>query len=87
MSNVENSWNCWFDLYQNHGLSSNNDFSFESLSLKARKNEVEIRNLIECHIRDSAARVKHMHWMETQMKNGARITEKDVALKLEEIQG
>ncbi|RNA02064.1 Xaa-Pro aminopeptidase [Brachionus plicatilis] len=55
-------------------------------SLKARKNPTEIENLKKCHIRDSAARVRHMHWMETQLKNGNKIDEKQAAKKLEEIQ-
>lgn len=55
-------------------------------SLKARKNSVEIENLKKSHIRDSAARVRHLFWMETQIKNGNKITEKDAAKKLEDIQ-
>lgn len=55
-------------------------------SLKARKNPTEIKNLKNCHIRDSAARVRHMHWLEAQMKLGKTLSEKQAAKKLEEIQ-
>lgn len=55
-------------------------------SLKARKNPVEIKNLKYCHIRDSAARVRHMYWLETQMKLGKTLSEKQASRKLEEIQ-
>lgn len=37
-------------------------------------------------IRDSAARIKHMHWLENTVKNEVKVTEVSSAEKLEEIQ-
>ncbi|CAF0783175.1 unnamed protein product [Brachionus calyciflorus] len=55
-------------------------------SLKARKNDVELKNLRKCHIRDSVARIRHMYWLENELEKGTVITEKTSAAKLEEIQ-
>lgn len=55
-------------------------------SLKAVKDKVEIENTRRCQIRDSAARVRHMHWLEMEMKKGTLITEMTSANKLIEFQ-
>lgn len=55
-------------------------------SIKARKTATEITNIRACQIRDSAARIRHMHWLEEKMKNGEVVTEMTSADKLEEIQ-
>ena len=37
-------------------------------------------------IRDSVARVRHMYWLENEMKKGTKLTEKSIAKELEKIQ-
>jgi hypothetical protein len=37
-------------------------------------------------IKDSAARIRHMYWLETEMTKGTKITEKSAAGELEKIQ-
>lgn len=55
-------------------------------TLKAVKSKVELENLRRCHLRDSAYRVRHMFWLEEQMKSGAGLTEITSQDKLAEIQ-
>lgn len=55
-------------------------------SIKSVKTETELKNFRECQIRDSAARIRHMNWLETEMNKGSIITEMTSADKLESIQ-
>ena len=43
-------------------------------------------NILLKQIRDSAARIKHMYWLEEEINKGSLLTEVSVADKLEEIQ-
>ena len=53
-----------------------------SILYKALKNEVEIKNIINAHIKDGAAVTKYMHWIKTTVGK-ERITEISAADKLE----
>ena len=44
-------------------------------ALKARKNGVEVNHLSDTLVRDGAAMVSFLHWLETQVASGKRITE------------
>lgn len=53
-----------------------------SILYKALKNEVEIKNIINAHIKDGVAVTKYMHWIKTTVGK-ERITEISAADKLE----
>jgi Xaa-Pro aminopeptidase len=55
-------------------------------NIKCIKNEREVRGMIECHIRDGAALMKYLAWLENELNvNGKTdISEWDGACKLEE---
>jgi len=53
-----------------------------SILFKAIKNEVEIKNIINAHIKDGVAVTKFMHWMKTTIGK-KKITEISAAQKLE----
>ncbi len=50
--------------------------------LKAVKNQTEIKNMREAHIKDAVAYVRFLKWFKEQMKSGQQMTELDVAAKL-----
>lgn len=50
---------------------------------KAIKNAVEREGFKSCHIRDGAAIVKYLAWLENELKNGRKVNEYDGALALE----
>ncbi|KAI8071511.1 Creatinase/aminopeptidase [Gongronella butleri] len=52
--------------------------------LKAIKNEVELKGMRECHIRDGAALVAYFAWLEKQLKAGVQLDEVDGADRLEQ---
>ncbi|KAI9308768.1 peptidase M24, structural domain-containing protein [Cunninghamella echinulata] len=51
---------------------------------KAIKNEVELKGMRECHIRDGAALVQYFAWLEKQLKAGVVLDEVDGADRLEQ---
>ncbi|KAJ9098924.1 hypothetical protein QFC20_005839 [Naganishia adeliensis] len=51
---------------------------------KALKNSVELEGMRQCHIRDGAALARYFAWLEEQLENGAKLTEFEAAVKLEE---
>lgn len=52
--------------------------------LKATKNEIELRGMRECHVRDGSALVKFLCWLEEEVTNkGKEITECEAAKKLD----
>ena len=54
-----------------------------TVSLKAIKNETEIKNTINAHIKDGVAVTKLMYWLKNQ-KDYSKIKEMDIAEKVEE---
>jgi len=50
---------------------------------KAIKNETELEGMRQCHLRDAAALCNYFAWLEAQLKAGAKLSEVDVADKLE----
>lgn len=50
--------------------------------LKACKNTVEVEGMRQAHIRDGVAVTECLYWLDTQMEQGERVTECDVADKL-----
>ena len=50
--------------------------------IKARKNSVERQGMRDCQIRDAVVRLKHIGWIEQQLKNGISINETQSADKL-----
>ncbi|KAG2383482.1 hypothetical protein C9374_004153 [Naegleria lovaniensis] len=50
---------------------------------KAIKNAVEREGFKSCHIRDGAAIVKYLAWLENELENGRKVNEYDGALALE----
>lgn len=53
---------------------------------KAVKNEVELKGMRDCHVRDGAALTEYLHWLQTEVhKPGMVIDEVDGADKAEEI--
>lgn len=53
------------------------------LGMKVIKNDIEARGMQEAHIRDGAALVKYLHWLETEIDD-QHITEMKGAEKLKE---
>lgn len=52
---------------------------------KACKNDVEVENAYQCHVKDGIAVTQYLYWIEEQMKRKAEITEVSAAAKLEEL--
>lgn len=52
--------------------------------MKARKNEVEIEGMRACHIRDGAAVVRYLHWLDREVAKG-RLTEISASDQLERL--
>jgi len=52
------------------------------MHFKAVKNDVEIANFCKAHLRDGAAMVKFLHWLDTNVASGT-VTEASAALQLE----
>ncbi|AFR98124.2 xaa-Pro aminopeptidase [Cryptococcus neoformans C23] len=52
--------------------------------MKAKKNATEIEGFRQCHIRDGAALVRYLAWLEEALENGESWTEYDAATKLED---
>lgn len=53
--------------------------------MKAIKNDVEVRGMINSHVRDGVALVRYFSWLQEQVKNKVTVTEISGADKLEEI--
>ena len=51
--------------------------------LKAIKNDVEVEGMMSAQLRDSAAFVEFLAWLENQMENGVSVTEITAAKQLE----
>jgi hypothetical protein len=52
-----------------------------------KKNHFFKQNLLLClKIRDSIARVRHLYWLENEVKNGRKVTEVSSAKELENFQ-
>ena len=49
---------------------------------KAVKNDVEIRGMRDCHLRDGAAMEKFLHWLQKSVEAGRKVSEWDAAVKL-----
>lgn len=52
-------------------------------ALKAVKNERELQGFIDCHVRDGAALVTYLSWLEKELNNGTVINEYDAAMHLD----
>lgn len=52
--------------------------------MKAVKNPVEIQGMVKCHIKDAAALISYLAWLEKEIKSGHHVTEISGADKLEE---
>ena len=52
---------------------------------KAQKNEAELDGMRNAHLRDGAAMVTFLHWLDTAIAAGETLTEIDIASRLEEI--
>ena len=50
--------------------------------LKAVKNEAELKAMRAAHLRDAAALVQFLHWLEVHVSDGSTISEVDAAAKL-----
>lgn len=50
---------------------------------KAVKNPTEQKGLRDCHVRDSIARVRHLAWLENEIKNNRQVNETQAADQLE----
>ncbi|OON99678.1 MAG: peptidase M24 [Epulopiscium sp. Nele67-Bin004] len=55
-----------------------------TLLAKAKKNEVEIQNIRNCHLRDGVACTKFMYWLKTNIGK-IEITELDAGAKMQEL--
>ncbi|XP_054264823.1 xaa-Pro aminopeptidase ApepP isoform X2 [Macrosteles quadrilineatus] len=53
-------------------------------AMKALKNPTEVKGLIDAHVRDGAALVCYLAWLEKQLGKGANVTEISGATRLEE---
>lgn len=51
--------------------------------MKAIKNDVEARGMVDCHIRDGVALCKYFAWLEASLKNGEKVDEISGATKLQ----
>ena len=51
--------------------------------MKAIKNDVEVRGMINSHVRDGVALVEYFSWLEKEVKNGKLVTELSGAEKLQ----
>lgn len=77
--------------YTMYNAISNKDNLIDNIespikNLKAIKNKVELERTRECQIRDSAARVRHMYWLKTELDAGRVVTEITSADKLRDIE-
>lgn len=52
---------------------------------KAAKNEVEIAGMRDAHIKDGIAMEKFLYWVESNVREGNRISERDASLKLQSL--
>ncbi len=56
-----------------------------SLLLKSIKNETEIKNIKDAHVKDGVAMVKFMHYLKSSYENGDKLDEISVAEKLQKL--
>ena len=73
---------CNYALYNAIELKTSERDSVLSL-LKARKNKVELQGLRDAHVRDGAAVVRFLCWLERNLGEGKKLTECDVSDRLE----
>lgn len=66
----------------NLGLRTIEETSTLSLA-KARKNKTELNGMRDAHVRDGAAVVRFLSWLETELKKGTVLSECDAADKVE----
>ena len=52
---------------------------------KARKNAAELDGMRAAHLRDGAVMARFLHWLDTALAAGERLTEIDIATRLEEM--
>ncbi len=50
---------------------------------KARKNLTELEGMRACHVRDGAAMVRFLHWLDSAVAAGEVLTEIDIVMRLE----
>lgn len=50
--------------------------------MKAIKNEIELKGMRACHLRDGAAVIEFLSWLEEHLSSGQTITEYEVDLQL-----
>lgn len=88
ISNLEKTEKVWISEYSNYALISlvpKNSLitSITPVNLmKAVKNPVEVQGMINCHIRDAAALICYLAWLEKEVLAGKRVTEISGAQKL-----
>eukprot|EP00924_Labyrinthula_sp_SR-Ha-C_P016341 snap_masked-scaffold_6-processed-gene-0.18-mRNA-1 protein AED:0.04 eAED:0.08 QI:0/-1/0/1/-1/1/1/0/638 len=78
---------CNFEVYstieKEIGSKERIQFLFSPVAeLKAVKNEVEIKSMIDAHVEDAVALVQFLHWIETEINAGSDIDEVQAADKL-----
>lgn len=52
---------------------------------KARKNASELEGMRAAHLRDGTVMVRFLHWLDSAVQTGERLTEIDIATRLEEM--
>ncbi|KAF8978402.1 hypothetical protein BGZ46_006497 [Entomortierella lignicola] len=68
-----------FALGKENTLEANSPVTYA----KAIKNETELDNMRQCHLRDAAAVINYFAWLEDQLSKGSRLDEADGAEQLQ----